>query len=554
MGPFGNKEEVIPFFFRPDFRKCSPGDFECDPPHGICIPKDKRCDGYYDCRNRKDEEGCPATTGLSCDLDQFRCANGQKCIDAKLKCNYHNDCGDNSDEEKCNFTACHVGQFKCANSLCIPVSYHCDGYRDCIDGSDETNCTSIACPNNKFLCPMGAAGGKPKCIPKAQVCDGRKDCEDNADEETVCSTKSCSLLNCEFTCQASPTGGVCQCPEGQKVANDSRTCLLYMKNNLKQATKSCSLLNCEFTCQASPTGGVCQCPEGQKVANDSRTSVLRYCDDLSTAVPGLSDPALSLRDPDRLTDLGLRPIPAEVTMEGVNTCALSRELHLAPNPCGSNNGGCEHMCIITRASGNALGYKCACDIGYRLSVNGNNCNQPTCAPGEFQCASGRCVPSTFKCDAENDCGDYSDETGCVNVTCSLSQFACENGRCVPSTWKCDSENDCGDGSDEGDFCSEKTCAYFQFHAIVLGSNLTNPTDLALDPTSGLMFVADSNQILRTNMDGTMAMSIVSEAAYKASGVALDINAKRLFWCDNLLDYIETVDYEGKNRFLILRGY
>lgn len=87
--------------------------------------------------------------------------------------------------------------------------------------------------------------------------------------------------------------------------------------------------------------------------------------------------------------------------------------------------------------------------------------EPTCAPGEFQCASGRCVPSTFKCDAENDCGDYSDETGCVNVTCSASQFGCENGRCVPSTWKCDSENDCGDGSDEGDFCSEKTCAYFQ---------------------------------------------------------------------------------------------
>lgn len=26
----------------------------------------------------------------------------------------------------------------------------------------------------------------------------------------------------------------------------------------------------------------------------------------------------------------------------------------------------------------------------------------------------------------------------------------------------DSENDCGDGSDEGEFCVEKTCAYFQF--------------------------------------------------------------------------------------------
>lgn len=87
--------------------------------------------------------------------------------------------------------------------------------------------------------------------------------------------------------------------------------------------------------------------------------------------------------------------------------------------------------------------------------------EPTCAANEYQCASGRCISQSFRCDAENDCGDYSDETGCVNVTCASSQFLCENGRCIPATWKCDSENDCGDSSDEGDFCAEKTCAYFQ---------------------------------------------------------------------------------------------
>lgn len=34
----------------------------------------------------------------------------------------------------------------------------------------------------------------------------------------------------------------------------------------------------------------------------------------------------------------------------------------------------------------------------------------------------------------------------------------------------------------------------RWHAVVLGSNLTNPADLALDPTLGLMFVADSSQV------------------------------------------------------------
>lgn len=91
------------------------------------------------------------------------------------------------------------------------------------------------------------------------------------------------------------------------------------------------------------------------------------------------------------------------------------------------------------------------------------------------------------------------------------------------------------------------------HAIVLGSNLTSPADIALDPLVGYMFVADSSQVLRANMDGTNTVSIVSEAAYKASGIAVDIIAKRVFWCDSLLDYIETVDYKGQNRFLVLRG-
>lgn len=34
----------------------------------------------------------------------------------------------------------------------------------------------------------------------------------------------------------------------------------------------------------------------------------------------------------------------------------------------------------------------------------------------------------------------------------------------------------------------------RWHAVVLGSNLTSPSDIALDPTLGLMFVADSSQV------------------------------------------------------------
>lgn len=94
------------------FRKCQPDDIHCGLPGNAtgvnsangkvadpCVPQEKKCDGYFDCRSGKDEEGC---TGIACRLDQFRCANGARCIDAALKCNHRNDCGDNSDEAACS--------------------------------------------------------------------------------------------------------------------------------------------------------------------------------------------------------------------------------------------------------------------------------------------------------------------------------------------------------------------------------------------------------------------------------------------------------------------
>lgn len=128
----------------------------------------------------------------------------------------------------------------------------------------------------------------------------------------------------------------------------------------------------------------------------------------------------------------------------------------------------------------------------------HNCPNRTCHMNEFACANGRCILLPFQwvftlqqyptmhfksnatqnipkihtvcvkllsCDRVNDCGDSSDEIGCVYGTCSSTEFTCQNGVCIPSTYACDGYIDCQDGSDELEgLCRspEPTCAPGQF--------------------------------------------------------------------------------------------
>ncbi|XP_063174253.1 very low-density lipoprotein receptor-like [Candoia aspera] len=75
-------------------------------------------------------------------------------------------------------------------------------------------------------------------------------------------------------------------------------------------------------------------------------------------------------------------------------------------------------------------------------------NHFTCAVSAFgECT---CIPAQWQCDGDNDCGDHSDEDGCMLPTCSSLDFHCDNGKCIRRSWVCDGDNDCEDDSDEQD--------------------------------------------------------------------------------------------------------
>uniref|UniRef100_A0A8C4S884 Low density lipoprotein receptor-related protein 8, apolipoprotein e receptor n=1 Tax=Erpetoichthys calabaricus TaxID=27687 RepID=A0A8C4S884_ERPCA len=84
----------------------------------------------------------------------------------------------------------------------------------------------------------------------------------------------------------------------------------------------------------------------------------------------------------------------------------------------------------------------------------------TCPPEKFNCGgpSNKCISLSWRCDGETDCENSTDEAGCP---CPSGEFQCRNKKCIATIFVCDGDDDCGDSSDE-ERCSLPTCAPHEF--------------------------------------------------------------------------------------------
>ncbi|NP_001291525.1 vitellogenin receptor precursor [Solenopsis invicta] len=247
-----------------DCRKveCTSNEFKCN--NGKCIPNTFVCDNDNDCEDGEDEAAEKCYSKIACKMPKmFKCPNGD-CISDSLLCNGINDCNDGSDEVHClsNVTThlvnCSLNEYRCLGTdICLPKNVRCDGKNDCPQSDDEQNCTY--CFENEFACD------NKRCIPELWVCDKANDCGDNSDEKNCDGSKrnfiesnECDEFKCSVgTCL--PYSKVCDgnrdCPDGSDETGKCQT--------------ACTVNNfCKGMCYKTPAGAVCGCQSGYRLAVD----------------------------------------------------------------------------------------------------------------------------------------------------------------------------------------------------------------------------------------------------------------------------------------------
>jgi low density lipoprotein-related protein 2 len=141
------------------------------------------------------------------------------------------------------------------------------------------------------------------------------------------------------------------------------------------------------------------------------------------------------------------------------------------NPCGDNNGGCSHLCLIGSGGQN---FSCACPDQFYLLPNGHDC-EANCTGRQFTCsgADSKCISKLWYCDGEKDCADGDDEPGrdvCGDRICPVGEFQCANHNCTRPFQLCDGQDDCGDGSDERE--CDKPCDDWMFKCSNTGNSFS----------------------------------------------------------------------------------
>ncbi|VDK44235.1 unnamed protein product [Anisakis simplex] len=507
--------------------ECSLGQYRCLT--GKCISMSYVCDGAADCRDGSDERHCHqgCLPGL-----EFRCGPGLPCLSTILLCDGVTDCDNGFDEsnETCPEPPKHhecpsVNQFKCIGSDdCIRKSFVCDGQRDCYDGSDEKHCGNLTCiTTTEYMC-----ADESRCIPKKFRCDGHRDCDDGSDERDCAPRRVANAERClppYFLCSNDPHN---TCLPADAVCDQIVDCPMGDDEGFLCDQRMCSNSVCEQLCYERPSGYICACREGYVLANDSRKCIKKdpcsfgACSQLCWAQGSTKychcEPGFDLLD-DKFTCESTDPVLPRMIYSNrheIRLATLHSDTSSVPLVTNLRNSIAIDYYFDRNGDIWLFWTDIAADIIYRGKLQGQLLTEikPIVSYGIWT-AEGLAVDwlgmNVYWVDSWLDQIEVSNFNGTARAT-------------------------------------------------ILRGNMKNLRALALDPSKGLMFWTDweelNPRIERATMAGNnrtvlfRVLEIVNGGW--PNGLTCDFSVERLYWIDAKSDSIHTITYDGNDHHEIVR--
>lgn len=275
---------------------------------------------------------------------------------------------------------------------------------------------------------------------------------------------------------------------------------------------------------------------------------------------------------DKLTGKNIKTVIAN-TSDLMDVRVFHRSRRRMQNACEHFNGGCSHLCLLSEND-----YSCACPIGIKLSADMRTCFD---GPSTYILFAHRKDIRRISLDFDHMIDvvlplppisnavalDVDKQTGMIYWSDTVEKVIMSSSADGLHVNQVISESlDKPDGliidsvgrnmywTDAGRHTVEVSNLQGKNRHLIAWQDLELPRGLAHDYEAGLLFWTDwgyARKIERANMDGEERSKIVTSNLGWPNGLSVDLEMKRIFWVDAQLQTIDSCDYTGNKRQLIM---